>query len=155
MVKSNSFMNEAIDQAMLALEYDEVPVGAVIVDSKTNKIIAKSHNKNGLNFDSTAHAEIVAIREACKVKNSHRLDDCDLYVTLEPCTMCSGAISLARIRRVYYGAQDKKFGAVDNGVRFFENENCHHKPEIYGLICEDICSKIIKDFFAKKRIKNG
>src|SRR5688572_29675093 len=105
MSKFNSFMSEAIKQAKIALEMNEVPVGAVIIDSVTNQIIAKTHNKNISQIDPTAHAEILALKEACLVKNSHRLDNCDLYVTVEPCPMCAGAISLARIRRVYYGIE--------------------------------------------------
>lgn len=151
MVKFNSFMSEALRQAQIALEMDEVPIGAVIVDGSTNKIIAASHNKNISEIDATAHGEILALKEACRVKNSHRLENCDLYVTIEPCAMCAGAISLARIRRVYFGAEDKKSGGVENGAKVFESKNCHHRPEVYGSINEAECQKIMKDFFAKKR----
>ncbi len=151
MTKFDSFMDKAIEEARKALEIDEVPVGAIIVDSKTNKIIAKAHNKNISKTDSTAHAEILAIKEACQAKNSHRLDDCDLYVTLEPCAMCAGAISLARIRRLYFGSFDKKSGGVIDGARVFDGNSCHHKPEVYGEINEKACTKILKDFFANKR----
>ena len=147
----NSFMEEAIKQAMEAFAIDEVPVGAIIVDTKNNKIIAKAHNKNISNKDSTAHAEILVIKEACMVKNSHRLDDCDLYVTLEPCAMCAGATSLARIRRIYYGVSDKKSGGVENGAKVFESSSCHHRPEVYDNINSKECEKLLKDFFAKKR----
>jgi len=147
----NSFMQEAVKEAKKAFDLDEVPVGAVIVDVTTGKIIAKTHNRNILNKDSTAHAEILALKEACRVKNSHRLDDCDLYITLEPCAMCAGAISLSRIRRIYYGASDKKSGAVEHGARVFESPACHHKPEVYGNINSQECENLLKDFFAKKR----
>lgn len=151
-MKSQNFMQEAIKQAKKAFEIDEVPVGAVIIDSKTNKIVSKSYNRNLSDKDSTAHAEILAIKEACKIKNSSRLDDCDLYVTLEPCAMCAGAISLARIRRLYYGANDKKSGGVANGAKVFESTSCHHKPEIYDNIHSQECEKLLKDFFARKRL---
>lgn len=144
-------MHEAVKEAKKAFKIDEVPVGAIVFDSKTGKIIARTHNKNISNLDSTAHAEILAIKQACKKKKSHRLDDCDLYVTLEPCAMCAGAISLARIRRVYFGAEDKKSGGVINGARVFDSSSSHHKPEIYSGIDEAECEDILKDFFAKKR----
>jgi len=150
-MKTNSLINEAVKEAKKAFELDEVPVGAIIFDSSTGKIIAKAHNKNISKKDSTAHAEILAIKEACKIKKSHRLDNCDLYVTLEPCAMCAGAISLARIRRLYFGAEDKKSGSVLNGSHVFESNSCHHKPEIYSHINEKECEKLLKEFFAKKR----
>lgn len=151
MTKFISFMDEAIKEAQQAFEQDEVPVGVVIVDSKNNQIIARSHNSNISKIDATAHSEILAIREACKNINNHRLDDCDLYVTLEPCVMCAGAISLARIRRVYYGTEDKKFGAVNNGAKVFDSSSCHHKPEVYSGLNEKESQKLLKEFFAKKR----
>jgi tRNA(adenine34) deaminase len=150
----NSFMHEAIIEANKALQIDEVPVGAVIVDIKTNQIISRSYNKNISNVDCTAHAEILALKEACSVNNTHRLDECDLYVTLEPCAMCAGAISLARIRRVYYGAEDIKSGGVDNGARVFDNKSCHHKPDTYSGIDSKECEALLKDFFKNKRLLN-
>lgn len=150
-MKFNSLMDEAIKEAQIAFEKDEVPVGAIIVDSKTGEIIAKSHNKNVSGRDSTAHAEMLALKEACESKKSHRLDDCDMYVTLEPCAMCAGAISLARIKRLYFGAQDKKSGGVHNGAKIFDSKSCHHKPEVYCGIKAAACEKLMKDFFAKKR----
>jgi tRNA(adenine34) deaminase len=150
-MKFNSFMGEAIKEARKALEFDEVPVGAVMVHSKTGEIIARAHNRNISDQDPTAHSEVLAIRAACKSLNSHRLDECDIYVTLEPCPMCASVISLARIRRVYYGAEDKKSGGIDNGPQIYKQKSCHHKPEIYGDIDSKECSKILKDFFAKKR----
>jgi len=145
-----SFMDEAIKEAKKALLKNEVPVGAVIVDGVGN-IIARSHNGNITRKDSTAHAEILAIREACEKTDSHRLDNCTLYVTLEPCSMCAGAISLARIRRVYFGASDLKFGAVEHGPKIFNSSSCHHRPEVYSGIKEEECQKLLKDFFVQKR----
>src|SRR3989344_2854922 len=113
----NHFMDEALKQARIAFENDEVPVGAVLVEN--DKIIATAFNKNLTFRDPTAHAEILVLRQAAEIKNSPRLDGCDLYVTLEPCAMCAAAISLARIKRIYYAASDKKFGAVENGARIF------------------------------------
>lgn len=144
-----NFMDSAFEQAELAFKNDEVPVGAVIVEN--NKIIASSHNKNLTLRDATAHAEIVAIREATLSKDSARLDNCDIYVTLEPCTMCAAAISLSRIRRVYYAASDEKFGAVENGGKFFNSKSCHHKPEVYSGISESRSQKLLIDFFKTKR----
>ncbi len=141
----------AINLAKKAAESGEIPVGAVIVDSKTGEIIAQSSNKTEQNNDPTAHAEILAIKEACKVKNSPRISDCDLYVTLEPCPMCATAISFARIRRVYFGAYDPKGGGIDHGARIFNQPTCHHKPEVYGGINEQECGEILKDFFKDKR----
>jgi tRNA(adenine34) deaminase len=144
-----TFMEEAIAQAKLALEKDEVPVGAVIVED--GKVIAAAHNYNLHLKDPTAHAEILVLRQAAEIKNSSRLDDCDLYVTLEPCSMCASAISLARIRRFYYAASDEKFGAVENGARIFNSSSCHHKPEIYSGIQENDAQDLLVKFFRSKR----
>ncbi|MES2961529.1 MAG: nucleoside deaminase [Pseudomonadota bacterium] len=145
----NNFMEEALKQARIAFEKDEVPVGAVIVEN--GKIVATSHNQNLILKDPTAHAEILVMREAAKIKDSARLDDCDLYVTLEPCAMCASAIALARIRRVYYAASDIKFGAVENGARIFSSTSCHHKPEIYSGISEEESKNLMQSFFKNKR----
>ncbi len=145
----NNFMENALKQARIAFEKDEVPVGAVIVEN--GKIIATSHNQNLILKDPTAHAEILAIRKAAKIKDSARLDGCDLYVTLEPCAMCASAIALARIRRVYYAASDIKFGAVENGVRIFSSISCHHKPEIYSGISGEESKELMQSFFRNKR----
>lgn len=145
----NNFMDEALRLAQIAFEKDEVPVGAVIVEN--GKIIAGTYNRNILLKDPTAHAEILALRQAAEIKNSARLDDCDLYVTLEPCAMCAAAIALARIKRVYYAASDSKFGAVENGVRFFNSSSCYHRPEIYSGISEEEAKKLMIDFFKSKR----
>lgn len=148
MIKNN-FMDNALKQAKIAFNHDEVPVGCVIVED--GKIIAESHNQNLTLNDPTAHAEILALRIACEVKKSSRLDGCDLYVTLEPCTMCAAAISLARIKRVYYAASDKKFGAVENNIKFFHSSSCFHHPEIYSGISEEKSKKLMIDFFKLKR----
>ncbi len=144
-----NFMEEALAQAKLAFEEDEVPVGAVIVEN--GKIIAARHNYNLHLKDPTAHAEILALRQAAEFLDSARLDDCDLYVTLEPCSMCASAIALARIRRVYYAASDQKFGAVENGAKIFSSSSCHHKPEIYSGICEEAAKELLVKFFRSKR----
>jgi tRNA(adenine34) deaminase len=143
------FMSQAIIEAKIAFEQDEVPVGAIIV--KNNVIIARSHNQNIADNDPTAHSEMLALRLAASTIKSSRLDDCDLYVTLEPCPMCAFAISLSRIKRVYYGASDKKFGGVENGPRIFNISSCHHKPEIYSNISQLEVEALMKNFFKQKR----
>lgn len=148
------YMQKALDLARLSAEEDEIPVGCLIVNSRTGEIIASSHNLSQHSEDATAHAEIIAIREACKKLNQNRLWDMDMYVTLEPCTMCSAAISFARIKNLYFGAHDEKGGAVANGVKFYEQKTCHHKPNVVGGILEEECSQILKDFFKNKRNKD-
>ncbi len=145
----NKFMEMALQQAKIAFAKDEVPVGAVIVEN--GEIIAASHNKNRESNDCCAHAEILVLREACAKKKSSRLDGLDLYVTLEPCAMCAAAISLAKIRNLYYACADEKFGAVENGVRFFSSKSCFYKSEIYSGICEDEAKKLMQEFFKSKR----
>lgn len=142
-------MGDALKSANAAIAIGEVPVGAVIV--KDGKIIARGHNRTRIDNDPTAHAEIVAIRQATQFLGNDRLEGCDLWVTLEPCTMCAGAIAHARIERLYYGADDPKGGAVDSGVKFFESPTCHHKPEVYAGIGEDISAKLLVDFFRSRR----
>ena len=145
------YMKIALKEAQKAFEIDEVPIGAVIVDPTTQKIIAKAHNKTEFGQDITAHAEILALRKACRKLKAKRLWNLDLYVTLEPCTMCAAAISFARIRRIIYGACDEKGGAIDNGVKFFQSKTCHHKPEVVSGILKDESSQLLKDFFKNKR----
>jgi tRNA(adenine34) deaminase len=116
-----------------------------------NAVIATAGNRTLTDRDPTAHAEILAIREAARALGSERLADCDLYVTLEPCTMCTAAISFARVRRLYYGAADPKGGAVDSGVRFFASPTCHHGPEVYGGIGETVAARLLKEFFKARR----
>ena len=144
-----SFMNFALEEARAAATRGEVPVGAVIVQD--GKEIARAGNRTLADRDPTAHAELLAIREAARSLRSERLTDCDLYVSLEPCAMCAAAMSFARIRRLYYGAADPKGGAVDNGVRFFAEATCHHRPEVYGGINESEAGALLKDFFAARR----
>lgn len=150
-MKKNHYMISAIDEAKKAATLNEVPIGAVIVDSKNDKIIASAHNLTEHNNDPTAHAEILAIQAACKSLKTPRIPDCDLYVTLEPCSMCATAISFARIRRVYFGAYDPKGGGIDHGAKIYDHSTCHHKPEVYGGICETECSSLLKKFFEDKR----
>ena len=144
------YMAMALAEAEAAAQADEVPVGAVIV-AADGSVLARTGNAMRRTNDPTAHAEILALRAACATLGTDRLPDCDLYVTLEPCTMCAGAISHARIRRLYYGASDRKAGAVDNGVAFFDQPTCHHKPEVYGGIQEKAAARLLKDFFALRR----
>ena len=146
---ANNFMAIAMDEARAAAARGEVPVGAVIV--RGDQVLAKAGNRTLADKDPTAHAELLAVREAAKKLGSERLTDCDLYVTLEPCAMCAAALSFARIRRLYYGAADPKGGAVDNGVRFFAAPTCHHRPEVYGGIGESEARALLKDFFAARR----
>ncbi|MCC3862297.1 nucleoside deaminase [Pseudemcibacter aquimaris] len=144
-------MNRALDAAKEAAMREEVPVGAVIVHGPTDKVIAVASNRVMELKDPTAHAELLAIREACNQLDSERLIDCDLYVTLEPCPMCAQAISFARIRRLYFAAADEKGGGVENGAFVFNAKSCHHKPEVYGDIMAKQASKILKDFFKERR----
>ncbi|TCL75816.1 nucleoside deaminase [Rhizobium sp. BK251] len=149
MPETNRFMDLAVAQARAAASRGEVPIGAVIV--LDGEIIASAGNRTRETNDVTAHAEIAAIRMACEKLGQERLAGADLYVTLEPCTMCAGAISFARIRRLYYGAEDPKGGAVDNGVRFFSQPTCHHAPDVYSGFSEQEAAAILRDFFVEKR----
>jgi tRNA(adenine34) deaminase len=142
-------MDDALAEARGAEAASEVPVGAVIV--RDGAVIARAGNRTLRDRDPTAHCEMLAIREAAAALGSERLVDCDLYVTLEPCTMCAAAISLARIRRLYYGTADPKGGAVENGVRFFASPTCHHRPEVYGGFGESEAAALLKDFFSARR----
>ncbi len=143
------FFDDAFNEARQAAARGETPVGAVIVYK--NQIIGRGGNHTREWCDPTAHAEIVAIRRACNYLKSERLVDCDLYVTLEPCTLCAAAISFARIRRLYFGATDVKGGAVESGVRFFGTPTCHHFPEVYGNFREKEAADLLTDFFRQKR----
>jgi tRNA(adenine34) deaminase len=129
----------------------EVPVGAVIVEAGTGRVLAAAGNRTEADNDPTAHAEVLAIRAAAQAVGDPRLPDCDLYVTLEPCAMCAAAIGFARIRRVYFGAYDPKGGAVEHGTRWFEQPTCHHRPEVYGGIEEGRAATLLRDFFAARR----
>jgi len=142
-------MSAAFDEAAKAAVRGEVPVGAVIV--KGGEILAQAGNETLQKKDPTAHAEMIAIRAACEALQSERLNDCDLYVTLEPCAMCAAAISFARLRRVYFAAPDPKGGAVENGARFFSQPTCHHAPEVYGGIRETEAAELLRSFFKERR----
>lgn len=141
----------ALEEAIKAAERCEVPVGAVIVHGPTGKVIARASNRVKEDCDPSAHAELLAIRTACRILASERLVQCDLYVTLEPCPMCAQVISFARIRRLYFAADDDKGGGVENGPRILHTKSCHHRPEIYGGIGAGAAAKILKDFFRSRR----
>ncbi|MEM7290795.1 MAG: nucleoside deaminase [Pseudomonadota bacterium] len=149
MERKASFMELAHEQAKDAASRGEVPVGAVLV--KDGRVISCDGNRTLELSDPTAHAEVLVIRAGAKLARSERLVGHDLYVTLEPCTLCAAAISFARIRRLYFGAGDPKSGAVENGVRFFDSPNCHHAPEIYSGIMETETSGLLRSFFKQKR----
>ena len=146
---SPSFMDIALEAARAAQNAGEVPIGCVIVSE--GEVVARAGNRTLVDRDPTAHAELIAIRQAAARLGSERLTGCDLYVTLEPCAMCAGAISFARIRRLYYGAADAKGGAVDSGVRFFASPTCHHRPEVYGGMGENDAADLLRGFFAARR----
>jgi tRNA(adenine34) deaminase len=143
-------MDLALAKAEAAGAAGEVPVGAVVVSSE-GEVLAAAGNRTLAARDPTAHAELIAIREACAKLGSERLSGCDLYVTLEPCAMCAAAISFARIRRLYFGAADPKGGAVEHGVRFFADPTCHHAPDVYGGIGEARAADLLRKFFAARR----
>lgn len=142
-------MDLALSLAEQAAEAGEAPVGAVIVEN--GEVLAAERNRMRELNDPTAHAELLAIRAALVKRGTGRLDGCDLYVTLEPCAMCAGAMAHARVRRLYYGAEDRKAGAVDHGVRLFESPNCHHRPEVVSGLGEKRASELLKLFFAGLR----
>jgi tRNA(Arg) A34 adenosine deaminase TadA len=143
-------MGLALAEARAAAARGEVPVGAVIATSD-GRVVARAGNRTRELADPTAHAEMLVIREATRLLKTERLEGCDLYVTLEPCAMCAGAISFARLRRLYYGASDPKGGAVEHGARFFSLPTCHHAPEVYPGIGESESAALLKDFFAVRR----
>jgi tRNA(adenine34) deaminase len=144
-----TFMDLALEQAENAEKAGEVPIGCVIVRDGT--VIARAGNRTLTDRDPTAHAEVLALREAARALGSERLTGCDLYVTLEPCTMCAAAISFARIRRLYFGALDPKGGAVESGVRFFASPTCHHAPEVYPAVGETRAATLLREFFKARR----
>jgi len=145
-------MEQALFEARAAAARGEVPVGAVVV--RDGKVIAAAGNEMIGHVDPTAHAEIVAIRRAARALNAVRLDNCDLYVTLEPCAMCAGALAHARIRRLYFGASDQKGGAVESGPTLYAWPTLHHRPEVYGGFREAECAALLRDFFEARR-RNG
>ena len=147
----NTYMQQALDQARQAAGRGEVPVGAVIVEGTSGRVLAMAGNETRALNDPTAHAEVLAIRRACAALQSERLEGCDLYVTLEPCPMCAGAISFARLRRVYFGAEDPKGGGVLHGPRVFAQATCHHAPEVYPGIAATESVTLLRDFFGIRR----
>ncbi|WP_428427693.1 nucleoside deaminase [Pararhizobium sp.] len=149
MAETSRFMDLALEEARMAAARGEVPVGAVLVVN--GEIIASAGNRTRERNDVTAHAEIEVIRAAASAIGAERLNGADLYVTLEPCTMCAAAISFARLRRLYYGAEDPKGGGVDNGVRFFSQPTCHHAPDVYSGLSGQSAADILKAFFAGRR----
>lgn len=147
-----NYMAVALKEARIAFANGDVPIGAVLVNSATGKILAKSGNRIKRDCDPTAHAELVVIRRTATLLGEVRLNEFDLYVTLEPCPMCAGAISLARLRRLYFGAYDIKGGGVENGPRVFHQSTCAHRPEIYGGIRENDSAELLRKFFIQRRI---
>lgn len=152
-MNSQEYMKIALKEAQKAAQKDEVPVGAIVVDAKTGEIVAKAHNLSEHGKDAMAHAEIEAMKKACKKLKTNRLREMNLYVTLEPCTMCAAAISIMRIAKVFVGTLDAKGGAIVSGVRFFEASTCHHRPDVEDGILAEECSEILKQFFRQKRAK--
>ncbi|MGQ2903627.1 MAG: nucleoside deaminase [Neoaquamicrobium sediminum] len=148
-MRSSPFMEAAFAEAEAARDRGEVPIGAVLV--REGVLLAKAGNRTRELNDPTAHAEILAIRDACRLVASERLPDADLYVTLEPCPMCAAAISFARIRRLYFGAVDEKGGAVVSGGRYFAQPTCHNAPDVYAGIGEQRASEMLKNFFRDRR----
>lgn len=145
------YMQKALELARQAAEMGEVPVGAVVVDPESLAIIGEGFNQPIANNDPTAHAEIIAMRAASEALDNYRLTGLDLYVTLEPCTMCAGAISFARFKRVVFGAEDKKGGGIVNGVRFFEQPTCHWRPDVTSGVLADEASALLRSFFKSRR----
>ena len=146
-----SIMETALSAARAAAARGEVPIGAVVFDPVAKVTLACEGNRTREHNDPTAHAEILAIRSACRQHGIERLTGCDLYVTLEPCAMCAAAISFARIRRLYFAAGDPKSGGVEHGARVFSHPTCHHVPEVYGGFCEVEAQALLRAFFAERR----
>lgn len=142
-------MELALEEARLAGERGEVPVGAVL--TRGDDVLVRDGNRTLEFNDPTAHAEILVIRTACKRLGTERLPGTSLYVTLEPCPMCAAAISFARIETLYFGARDRKSGGVENGVRFYNDPTCHHRPDVYSALAETEASALLRSFFQKRR----
>lgn len=144
-------MRAALEEANKAAARDEVPIGAVLVHAETGEVIAADGNRTRELSDPSAHAEMLVIRSACQIKSKQRVPNYNLYVTLEPCTMCAGAISFGRINRIIFGASDPKGGGVIHGAKFYEQPTCHHRPKVvHGLMAQE-CGDILRDFFKSKR----
>jgi len=152
-MQNNHFMQLALKQAQLAFEHNEVPVGAVITEN--NQVISQAYNSSLAQNNPLAHCELIAIQQACTLKNSRHLSGCDIYITLEPCVMCFSAIALAKIRRIYFVVSDEKFGAISNNVNLFKYPLAYHKAEIYGGIGAEESKALLQKFFQIKRNKNG
>ncbi len=144
-------MEKLLELAKMAAAKGEVPVAAAVVDAVSGKVLAQAVNRTERDCDPTAHAEMLAIREACRLLQTTRLPHCDLYVTLEPCAQCAAAISFARIRKLVFGAYDPKGGAVEHGPRFYGQPTCHHAPEVVGGVRESECAVLLKNFFGERR----
>ncbi len=144
-------MAKLLELAKLAAAEGEVPVAAAVVDAATGQVLATAVNRTERDYDPTAHAEMLAIREACRLLQTTRLPQCDLYVTLEPCAQCAAALSFARIRKLVFGAYDPKGGAVEHGPRFYSQPTCHHAPEVVGGVRESECAAVLKNFFGERR----
>ena len=149
--RDSTYMAMALTEAENAAARGEVPVGAAVVDGTTGEVLARAGNRVEALNDPTAHAEILVLRKAAAALGSPRLPECDLYVTLEPCAMCAAAISLARIRRLYFGAGDPKGGGVEHGARFFGQPTCHHAPDVYGGFEESRAAALLRQFFRDRR----
>lgn len=147
----SEYMRLALAEAEAAAARGEVPVGAVLVDADADLIVARGGNRIEADADATAHAELLVMRTGCRLRRAPRLPACDLFVTLEPCTMCAAAIALVRIRRVYFGAYDPKGGGVEHGARVFQQPTCHHVPEVYGGLHESAAQTLLRRFFAERR----
>ncbi len=144
-------MEQALEEARAAAARGEVPVGAALVDGATGEVVAAAGNRTQELADPTAHAEMVVLREAAAKLGAPRLPGCDLYVTLEPCAMCAAAVSLARLRRLYFAAYDPKSGGVEPGARVFDLPTCHHKPQVVGGVSETEAAELLKEFFRERR----
>ena len=144
-------MELALAEAEAAAERGEVPVGAVVVDGRSGAVLARAGNAVEAMRDPTAHAEMLAIRDAAAKRGTARLVDCDIYVTLEPCAMCAQAIAFARLRRLYFGAADPKGGGIEHGARIFQQPTCHHRPEVIGGIQESRAAALLRGFFEERR----
>lgn len=149
-VFGSEWMRVALDEARTAARRGEVPVGAVLVDGASRTLVARAGNRIEELGDATAHAELLVLREGA-ARMGRRLETCDLYVTLEPCTMCAAAIALARIRRLYFGAYDPKSGGVEHGARVFDQPTCHHRPDVVGGINEREAAELLRSFFLQRR----
>ena len=149
--RDTRFMQAALELAQAAADMGEAPIGAILVDPETDEIVAQAHNQPIDLNDPTGHAECLALRRAAQERGNYRLTGLDLYVTLEPCAMCAGAISHARIRRVVYGATDPKGGAIEHGPRFFEQPTCHWRPETCGGLLAEESAAMLRGFFRARR----